>query len=197
VLSDPPPTDTVPEDRTHLITELGPAAGSEFQTIQPLLDLDTCDVADLIAAPFGCTSRGKRQSGRSSHPVGLAAWLTDVQATPYGGESVAQLIARVGAWARETDECRPYRRGHTSRRDSWSDSLLPAGPTRFVLVPRYRSTFDNRSEIQRETMNYAIHRKSSLFFIRISGTQLGTMSATINPFRDCTQLVNQNNYGSK
>jgi hypothetical protein len=42
----------MPEDRTHLITELSPAASSEFQR-PALLDLDTSDVADLIAAPFG------------------------------------------------------------------------------------------------------------------------------------------------
>lgn len=34
----------------------------------------------------------------------LAAWLTDPDAAPHGGESIAHLIARVGAWLDTFDE---------------------------------------------------------------------------------------------
>jgi broad specificity phosphatase PhoE len=35
---------------------------------------------------------------QASDPEGLADWLTDMHAVPHGGESLAQLIARVGQW---------------------------------------------------------------------------------------------------
>ncbi|MGN8114977.1 histidine phosphatase family protein [Labrys sp. 22185] len=34
----------------------------------------------------------------AAEPEALGAWLTDPQACPHGGESIAALIARVGAW---------------------------------------------------------------------------------------------------
>ncbi|MFJ6390987.1 histidine phosphatase family protein [Streptomyces sp. NPDC091972] len=34
----------------------------------------------------------------AADPAGLAGWLTDPQAVPHGGESVAQLCDRVAAW---------------------------------------------------------------------------------------------------
>lgn len=33
-----------------------------------------------------------------SDPEGLANWLTNVHATPHGGESLVELLARVGQW---------------------------------------------------------------------------------------------------
>src|ERR1700742_1700127 len=35
---------------------------------------------------------------QTSDPRGLAAWLTNVQTSPHGGESIIQLIARVESW---------------------------------------------------------------------------------------------------
>lgn len=34
----------------------------------------------------------------AAEPQGLAAWMTDPEAAPHGGESIAGLVARVGAW---------------------------------------------------------------------------------------------------
>ena len=34
----------------------------------------------------------------AAEPEALGAWLTDPQACPHGGESIAAVIARVGAW---------------------------------------------------------------------------------------------------
>jgi len=42
-------------------------------------------------------------------PAGVQAWLTTPDAAPYGGESVAALVARVGAWA----DARPWPAGQT------------------------------------------------------------------------------------
>jgi hypothetical protein len=53
MLPDPPPADPVPEDRAHLVAELGAGAGSKLQPLEPLLDLDAGDVAELVAAPSG------------------------------------------------------------------------------------------------------------------------------------------------
>jgi broad specificity phosphatase PhoE len=35
---------------------------------------------------------------QAREPEGVAQWLTDPMAAPHGGESIAQLIARVGGW---------------------------------------------------------------------------------------------------
>lgn len=37
----------------------------------------------------------------ADHPVDLRAWLTDPRAAPHGGESVAELVARVAHWLDE------------------------------------------------------------------------------------------------
>ncbi|MEU2873381.1 histidine phosphatase family protein [Streptomyces olivoreticuli] len=34
----------------------------------------------------------------AAEPAGVTAWLTEPEAAPHGGESVASLVARVGAW---------------------------------------------------------------------------------------------------
>lgn len=43
--------------------------------------------------------RGRELSElQSEDPEGIAAWLTDATAAPHGGESIVNLIARVGRW---------------------------------------------------------------------------------------------------
>jgi broad specificity phosphatase PhoE len=67
----------------------------ETATALGLKPTETIEISEINYGIWG----GKQiDEIQASDPAGLAAWLTDVQATPHGGESVAQLIARVGAW---------------------------------------------------------------------------------------------------
>lgn len=47
---------------------------------------------------FGSWSGKKIEDIQTSDPLGLAAWLTNVETSPHGGESIIQLIARVESW---------------------------------------------------------------------------------------------------
>jgi broad specificity phosphatase PhoE len=51
---------------------------------------------ELVDVNYGVW-RGKGiEEIQESDPQGLAAWLTDLKATPHGGDSFAQLIERIG-----------------------------------------------------------------------------------------------------
>jgi broad specificity phosphatase PhoE len=69
-----------------------------------------------------------------SYPEGLATWLTDGDATPHGGESFVELIARVERWTENQAKRRPYSCGDPPRIDSHGDSLQPAGSSPIVLA---------------------------------------------------------------
>jgi broad specificity phosphatase PhoE len=62
------------------------------------LGLEASVAAELADVDYA-SWRGKEvHEIHASDPDGLAAWLTDVEAAPHGGESFVQLIARVGRW---------------------------------------------------------------------------------------------------
>ena len=54
--------------------------------------------AELADVDYGAWRGKEIDELQASDPEGLAAWLTDVDAAPHGGESLVQLIARVGLW---------------------------------------------------------------------------------------------------
>ncbi|MDQ0396327.1 histidine phosphatase family protein [Labrys monachus] len=56
----------------------------------PLEDLRDCDYGRWAGLAF--------EEVAASEPDALAAWTTDPDARPHGGESVAMLVRRVGAW---------------------------------------------------------------------------------------------------
>ena len=74
--------------------------GPERRTWQTAtaLGLQPTETVEIREINYGMWGGKKFDEIQANDPTGLAAWLTDVQATPHGGESVAQLIARVGAW---------------------------------------------------------------------------------------------------
>jgi len=74
--------------------------GPERRTWQTAkaLGLQPTEASEICEINYGMWGGKQIDVIQASDPAGLAAWLTDVQATPHGGESVAQLIARVGAW---------------------------------------------------------------------------------------------------
>jgi broad specificity phosphatase PhoE len=74
--------------------------GPERRTWQTAmaLGLQPTETVEISEINYGRWGGKQIDEIQASDPAGLAAWLTDVQATPHGGESVAQLIARVGAW---------------------------------------------------------------------------------------------------
>jgi broad specificity phosphatase PhoE len=60
--------------------------------LEPSISLDLADVN------YGAW-RGKEMDDiQMSDPEGLSEWLTNVNATPHGGESIAHLIERVERW---------------------------------------------------------------------------------------------------
>jgi broad specificity phosphatase PhoE len=85
---------TAPELRARQTAVL---FGSDGMVVEALRD---CDFGRWKGARMGDLQR--------SEPEALQAWLDDPQAAPHGGESVAQLVERVGAWL-ETLEATPGR----------------------------------------------------------------------------------------
>ena len=57
------------------------------------------EVEPLIAeCDFGSWGGRSLADVHQADPVGAGAWMTDADACPHGGESLSQLIARVGGW---------------------------------------------------------------------------------------------------
>ena len=54
-------------------------------------------------------------------PVALADWLADPQARPHGGETLAELVGRVGRWSTSS-------RGRTAGRWPWCRPWWPGRP---------------------------------------------------------------------
>ena len=52
----------------------------------------------LAECGFGSWTGRSAAEVATADPQGMRAWLTDPSARPHGGESVAELLARVGAW---------------------------------------------------------------------------------------------------
>jgi broad specificity phosphatase PhoE len=77
------------------------------QTAQAL-GLEPSTAVELADVDYGTWSGKEIGDIHASDSEGLAKWLTDVHAAPHGGESFAQLIARVQQWM----EGRPSA-GHT------------------------------------------------------------------------------------
>ena len=73
-----------PEKRTQQTAE---ALGLEPSVVSELADVD-----------YGTWSGKEIDDVHAIDPEGLAAWLTDVNAAPHGGEAFAHLIARVQQW---------------------------------------------------------------------------------------------------
>lgn len=73
-----------PELRTRQTAVL---CGSDAVIVEALKDCD-----------FGRWKGARISDLQSAEPEALQAWLDDPHATPHGGESVAQLNERVGAW---------------------------------------------------------------------------------------------------
>lgn len=59
-------------------------------TAEASADLDDCD--------FGCWRGRSLAEVAAEQPAEFAVWLSDPEAAPHGGESIATLIRRVGAW---------------------------------------------------------------------------------------------------
>lgn len=72
--------------------------------------IETADVLDagspvvvpaLREADFGTWSGRTLADLADSHPDAVAAWMADPDATPHGGESLFQVLGRVGMWLEE------------------------------------------------------------------------------------------------
>ncbi|WP_281372449.1 histidine phosphatase family protein [Granulicella arctica] len=70
--------------------------------LKPSLSMELADVN------YGTWSGKGIDEIQANDPEGLAAWLTDEDAAPHGGESFVQLIARVGIWMKKQTDA-----GHT------------------------------------------------------------------------------------
>lgn len=103
-----PLDEAVTEGELEKIAAIGWAApraqqvccGPERRTWQTAtaLGLQPTETVEISEINYGMWGGKQIDEIQASDPAGLTAWLTDVQAIPHGGESVAQLIARVGAW---------------------------------------------------------------------------------------------------
>jgi broad specificity phosphatase PhoE len=75
-------------------------SGPEQRTRQTAeaLGLQPDGAIEIGDVNFGSWSGKEIEDIQISDPSGLAAWLTNAEASPHGGESLVQLIARVGSW---------------------------------------------------------------------------------------------------
>jgi broad specificity phosphatase PhoE len=62
------------------------------------LGLDAVAAPGLRAGDHGRWAGRRLEDLQVEDPQALAAWLTDPSAAPPGGETIVELIARVGAW---------------------------------------------------------------------------------------------------
>jgi len=73
-----------------------------------VLDLSAVTVEELSDCDYGEWRGRDFDELYSCDPEGIGAWLTDPDAVPHGGESIANLIGRVSAWLNEHRDA-----GHT------------------------------------------------------------------------------------
>lgn len=62
------------------------------------LGLEAEGVAELVGCDVGRWRGRTLDELETSDPMGLMAWLSDPDATPHGGESLADFARRVAAW---------------------------------------------------------------------------------------------------
>ena len=77
------------------------------QTAQAL-GLSAAIAPELRDCDYGAWRGREFDELQSAAPEGVVAWLTDVAASPHGGESIIDLIHRVGSWLDEQRDA-----GHT------------------------------------------------------------------------------------
>ena len=91
--------------RTHQIC-CGPE--KRVQQTAKALGLDWTVTSEIADVNYGIWSGKGIEEVHALDPIGLAAWLTDVEAAPHGGESFRQVIERIGNWMENQT-----RAGHT------------------------------------------------------------------------------------
>lgn len=62
------------------------------------LQLDAVLDNRLAGLDHGSWAGGSLDDIGAADPAGLGAWLTDPDARPHGGETLSELLARVGSW---------------------------------------------------------------------------------------------------
>jgi broad specificity phosphatase PhoE len=72
------------------------------------LGLSAATAEDLRECNYGEWCGREFEALYSSNPEGIGTWLTDPNAAPHGGESIVNLIGRVGDWLKEHHDT-----GHT------------------------------------------------------------------------------------
>jgi broad specificity phosphatase PhoE len=62
------------------------------------LNLNPLEATELRECDYGTWSGRSLEEIHAEDPSGLASWLTDIGASPHGGESFRALMSRVGRW---------------------------------------------------------------------------------------------------
>lgn len=60
--------------------------------------LDAAPTAELRECDFGTWAGRTLREIHAADPDGVRAWMTDPRARPHGGETLAELLTRVGQW---------------------------------------------------------------------------------------------------
>ena len=71
---------------------------TRVQQTAEALGLDWTVASEIADVNYGIWSGKGIEEVHALDPIGLAAWLTDVEAAPHGGESFRQVIERIGNW---------------------------------------------------------------------------------------------------
>ena len=62
------------------------------------LNLNALEAAELRECDYGAWSGRSLEEIHAENPSGLRSWLTEIGASPHGGESFRDLMSRVGCW---------------------------------------------------------------------------------------------------
>ncbi len=115
----------------------------ERQTQQTLPRLLVCQPQSRLSwcdCDYGAWRGRELDELQTSEPEGIVAWLTDASASPHGGESIVDLINRVGRWLDEQRDA-----GHTLA--VTHPAVIPAG--RSCMLCRHRPRHSGASILRR------------------------------------------------
>jgi broad specificity phosphatase PhoE len=78
----------------------------ELRTKQTAEALGLSAAADPVLADcdYGSWRELRLSEVQARDPEGLAAWLSDAEAAPHGGESIRNVLSRIGAWLSQYKE---------------------------------------------------------------------------------------------
>lgn len=96
----------------------------------------------------------------SRDPQGIAAWLSDPEAAPHGGESIAELIGRVAPWLNAAPCAGQNLSGHACFHNSRRNGSRTPSARGFVLAHRCRAALRDEAQLCRRALDSRLPRRA-------------------------------------